>query len=249
MLIGTHNSTSYNIDFNIKLFPTFSKWNILRKLAQYIPCVRNRILKLTLNQNINIFNQLNKNIRILQFNISYCEEDKQFYCSHTFANISFEDFLIQLNEYIALLHGNYIHVLISPDFENQNIFSNHEYDFLNLISKYTFYPYIIWYYKPINIDLSKYINILPLSKWNIHWYNTDNEVEFINKFNEIKYNNLDKCSGLFCTLTPNENNLINYSIEDKAKDFNPKIYQLIKDLPIKNQPYVLLFDFIEKKDN
>lgn len=244
-IIGSHNSSAYEINFDIDIFPKGSKWDILRRMALKFPCIRNKIIKITKNQKFNIVDQLNMGVSLIELYVSRTK-DGIFYCSHTFATIKLDKILSDIYNYAILNIHKHIYIIIRPDPNNKQTVVNYEHDLLmNFISL----PInIVLYYDNINISIpnSIFTDIFPLSNLDIDWYNTDNLQKFIDTFDEKKYDNSNKLSGIKCILTPQMNiTIIFKNIEPNAKKINNIMCKKIKDLPLQNKPYIIIFDYID----
>jgi hypothetical protein len=258
MLIGSHNSGTYKFNFDISFWNNDSKWELLRKTAKLLPCIRNKIISISKCQNLTILEQLYLGINFLDFRIS--QSNDIFYISHTFCCMPLIDVLEQIKIYLDEMYSDIdiiIHpilLLIQPDFSNIHTLINKEELLLNYIKTY-FGSYLnesklIIYYKPINININVYPEFHNMNMINSIWYNIDNVSDFIKKFNETEFKKYD---GLYCILTPLIDEykwykLFSIKIKNYAIQLNPIIISLIKDriTQKKSIPSFLLFDYIDK---
>lgn len=112
---GTHNSGSYYINLKSSIINTSdnsNKWiNNFAKLGLALPCAKNIIKDWTLNNDINVYDQLHKGIRYLDLRITFNEI---FYISHSFITVKLSEVLLDIlrflddykEEVIILQFGN-----------------------------------------------------------------------------------------------------------------------------------------------
>lgn len=246
MIIGTHNSSSYTIDFSVNFFKEkrFGKWNLLRLLARISFIAREKIRSLTQNQKYTIYEQLDLGAQLLDIYVSYCSDNSTFYCSHTFATVTLVNVLRQIAAYISLHPNRLIYILLRPDFENSATILDHEEELLDIIKRELPFNNIVWYYKPIAISLPyiRYPDIIPFSELNMDWYDTDNVEDFVAKFNQTNYSDT---SGLYCVLTPSS---ICQDLKAMASKLNPVMRAKIRTLSEENKPRMIAFDYITSEE-
>jgi hypothetical protein len=207
MKVGSHNSASYTIDWNVSFWSAFSIWEWIRIAAKYIKSIRNIVERLTYNQNKDILQQLQCGIDILDLRVSRSKHGL-FYTSHTFCCASLADVLAQL--LYALEYEDIptpITLLIYADSRN-NTLIGHERHLLQLLtillSPYLQKGFIVAYYQTTAIKLDDFKYIKCAGTVNKVWLNVDTPVKFIKKYKAIVAT-LTEQSGLDCVLTPSLN--------------------------------------------
>lgn len=250
MRIGTHNSSSFKVDYSVNLFPSKSKWAVLRRLALLFGFMRRRIDQLTLNQNLNIYQQLCLGVNLLEFYVSVAP-DGTFYCSHTFATIPLSVALDQINDYLSLYPQADLYVKIGPDFETSATLLDQEERLLRFVKTAVPSHAVTWFYKPIalNLPFAGYLDIQPMSALKIDWYNVDNADEFINKFDNTQYDYSQRNAGVGGTLTPRDGwNLLKDNLRALALSLNERLCDRIMARAPARRPFIVTFDFISLKE-
>jgi hypothetical protein len=257
MLIGTHNSGSYQFDFNISFWEKNNKWELLRKSAKILPCMRKKIIELSKCQKLNILEQLKLGVNLLDLRIS--QSNDIFYISHTFCCVKLLEVLEHIKIYLDEMYSNSdiqvkpIIILISPDAQNHNTLIGKESNLLDFIktqlNQYLNNEKLIIYYKPIQLNMENYKEFYNMDKLNNIWYNVQSTTNFIKKFNETKFSKYD---GLCCVLTPSEDKwytLLSTTIEKYARDINPISLFLLENniLQKKSIPIYCTFDYIDEQ--
>lgn len=219
MLIGTHNSTAYTLNFSVGFWPFFNKWNILRLAAKYNLFIRNIIKNTTLCQSMNIVEQLANKVDVLDLRVSWYGK---FWCSHTFCTIPLEQVLNDIKMYLLNNPDAHINILIKPDFNNRETMVGREEELAKLLHNFTIY------------------------NANIIWYNVDSVDAFKTRFLESKFLSND---GLSCALTPSDasslTELSKVSLKNYADSLNPIAIQLLKNC--KEPPSIAFFDYVDKE--
>lgn len=266
MVIGTHDSCAYKLDFNTGFWKWNNKYEILRKLS-FIPFIKNKIKNLTLCQEFNIYHQLTMGCRALDIRVSY--KNGIFYTNHTFCcgtldemmqqvklfameNYNYEDSLF--NDKIT---GNKIYLLIKPDWQTKNTMTNNEdklLDYLknkfgNLLNSKDGKMQVLCYYKAKDrLIYQRHPKIKDFNKFQFSWLNVNTIKKFKKKFNDqYKHRNLSK--NIFnYVMTPNfsklEKKMFSANLKEYASDLNPIIEEIIE---IDNQPKFTLIDFVNPK--
>lgn len=241
MIIGTHNSSAYQVDLSIPLHPTFSKWNVLRVLARVFPCVRKRVLELTENQILTIEQQLSVGTRFLDFYISYCARTDTYYCSHTYATIPLTRALLQIKSYLSEQHNLQIplFILLNTDFETRATMTG------RLNSVWTLVTSIL----PQNIySITWSGNLVPVemrASVYMDWYNVGTVPDFLARFRDADYKEEDdEKDGLFWILTPGKWN--DPSLLSLSQQLNAKLVSEMSLRQVSNRPSIIAVDHISE---
>jgi len=253
MLLGTHNSGSYQFDFNVSFWGNDSKWEWLRKLAVLFTCVRNKIIDISKCQNLDIFRQLSMGVNLLDLRVSYANHT--FYISHTFCCVPLVTVLSDIVKFLECdVSQNKITLTIFPDYNNRNTLIGKECILLLLIRRYLkkYMTKVSLYYEPIDIDLTYYHDFENTDDLNDIWFNVQSTEEFITNFNKTDFEGVD---DLGCILSPSENistlkdllDLLNVSIYEYAKELNQIAISLLKERKKRNEslPKSCTFDYVE----
>lgn len=251
MLIGSHNSASYTLNFNVSFWNKRNKWEWLRIGAKLSSCFSNKITKLTKNQNKTVKEQLEHGARILDIRVSF---SKIFYTSHTFCCEPLSAILDQLKNYILENEGNfdedyYIVLFVAPDFENQGTIVGRENALLDTIlsSLGAVESRLRIVYKPIQIQLDYYRTITNIDTVDVIYYNVSTVAEFKKKFGETEFRDE---SILHCILTPpvDVGDLKDISLEKYAEELNPVGSYLLKQREAEDKmlPDGCIFDFFNR---
>lgn len=256
MLIGSHNSASYSINWNVGFWHWSSKWEWLRIAAKWIPPIRRLVEKYAKTQSVNIYDQLAYGVDILDIRVS-CAQDI-FYTSHTFCGIPYTDVLTQLSAFMYIYKPAYtITIMLTPDRNNTTI-EGHEFDLLNMtinwFGEHISQKKIKIYYQPSKIELNRTGSILDYSQLNKYWFNVNSVPDFINRYKNIDFSS---CAGIDCILTPQPpHSLLELfefiwvgSIERYAKSINNAIMIVLRVAAEKNiaRPYYCMFDYVTKE--
>jgi hypothetical protein len=246
MIIGTHDSCAYKLNFNISFWDTFNKFEVLRKLAR-VPWFKNKILNATLTQDHDIRQQLNMGCRALDIRVS--QKDGIFYTNHTFCCGTLDEMLVQVKAFLLSAPNETVHLLIKPDWENRNTMNFREEQLFQYLSqkleKEINLGAVRCYYKSSNATIfTKFPFMHKFNNLDFVWLNVSSVDEFMDKFNRnATYNN----SIFNYVLTPNSDSsvteLMNVNISDYADKLNPTVFEMFDK---KNQPKFLLFDFVDK---
>ena len=253
MIIGTHDSCAYKLDFTTGFWSRFNKFEILRKLT-YFSCFKKRISNLTITQRYNIREQLLMGCRVLDIRVSY--KNGVFYTNHTFCCGTLEEMMHQVREF-ALENYNStekIILLIKPDWETRDTILNHENDLLlylvekfgNLLQNRDNIINISCYYNARSGEvLGNHPDIHNYNEFDFIWLNVDTVEKFAVKFDEKCKSRGLKNSVLNFVLTPNfskfTRKLFTTNLKVLASDLNSKITDFIEP---GNKPKIILIDFI-----
>lgn len=231
MLIGTHNSASYEINWDIGFWKPTSKWYWLRILAKYIKYVRQIVEKQVQCQSLTISEQLKSGVQVLDLRISY--HKGTFYTSHTFCCVSYEQVLRQIcSSKLPKI------IVLRPDFENKSTMIGHEQEFIDFTLKWlgSQYPNEV-YYEPID-SIPQLHRIRNFNYMRNYWFNTDSIDTFIQKLNSTMFTGFSYLHGV---LTPQK--IQNVSIIDYATQLNPLLLKIFKKSV--NLPTICTFDFVD----
>lgn len=262
MLIGTHNSASYEFNFNISFWDKKTKWEWLRLLAKFFPCIRNKIIDISKCQMFNISEQLKMGVRVLDLRISFA--NNTFYISHTFCCVTLTDVLIQIKDYMDSINDDSsknlpIILMISPDYNNKHTLINKEKilisTFQTYLESYLDTNKILAYYKPININIYEYKEFKDLGGLNNIWFNSPNVEDFCEKFFNTDFENID---DLGCILTPPDNlkkwynylrTYLKISIKKYSEHINHRAILLLmyRILENKSLPKTCTFDYVNRE--
>ena len=258
ILPATHNSCAYKIDHSL----------IKHKLPSSLlnNClVENYIERWTLNQNINLYEQLEMGVRLFNIDISYFAD--KFYTSHTFLLNELENDLKDIKKWTDLNKGE----LIVLSFVSHDIPNNKILEFENLIVKYflnIIYP--AQYAYPLQTPIYNFINQnnvvliyydkttgLFYKSIKSSWENTNKIEKFTKKLKntlETLQSNRNIFSDINFTLTPTYNDIIKsilcfknyYNLEKFVKKFNTNFIELF-DMLITKLKYVnaISMDYID----
>jgi len=241
MLIGTHNSSAYQLDFKVSFWKPFSKWNFLRLAARWLPCVGSRVKALTCNQSLDILGQLRAGARILDLYLSFAG---QLYCSHTFASIPFQSALNQISAFGNECSDN-IMILLCVDYENQSTITLELEE--KLAPKLLAVKNVVWFWQPKHAVFVDSPALKHLDSIQLDWFNVDNVTDFLGKFNEQKYDAAAE-HGLCCILTPQaDKGLLYESLRAMAAELNATMLPLIARLPAASRPKYVLVDYFSSE--
>jgi hypothetical protein len=229
MIIGSHDSTAYKFDYSISFWKGFHRWNVVKKLANLLPCVKKYVTNVGKCQTFTIYQQLSMGIRALDIRLTYSQG--VFYCSHTFATVNFFDVLEEIRTF-PIREGDFIHVLITNDFENRHSVSSGSETVMVKMLPAT--PHLKYYYNAINIDQPE--NVLRFPR--MLWYNTCDP-----KILKEKYESevLKEDDILCAVLTPNGSG--KFGLPSGL----PVEYAKILDVDVliqDKQPFIVLYDFV-----
>jgi len=229
MIIGSHDSTTYTFDYSISFWKRFHRWNVIRKISNTIPCVKKYVTAVGKCQTFTIYQQLSMGIRALDIRVTY--SNGVFYCSHTFCTVKFFDVLEEIRTF-PVIEGDYIHVLITNDFENRKSVSiGSEVAMLNMLP---IKSHLKYYYNAITIDQPE--NILRFPR--VLWYNTRDPKNLKEKYEAEA---LEEGDILCAVLTPNcsgKFGLPSGLPVEYAKILD--VDDLVRDKP----PFIVLYDFV-----
>jgi hypothetical protein len=229
MIIGSHDSTAYKFDYSISFWKGFHRWNVIKKLANTLPCLKKYATNVGRCQSYTIYQQLSMGIRALDIRLTFYKG--VFYCSHTFATVKFFDVLEEIRTF-PISEGDYIHVLITNDFENRRSVSfGSEYEMLHMLP---IAPHLKYYYNTINVDQPE--NILRFPR--VLWYNTRDPKILKQKYDaEV----LEEGDILCAVLTPDDSGKFGL-----ASGFPVEYARIldVDDLVRDKQPFIVLYDFV-----
>lgn len=240
VIIGTHNSSAHSVDLSIQLHPTWSKWNLVRLLTRILPCVRKRVLDLTINQTMTLTQQLESGVGLLDFYVSYCRKTNTYFCSHTFATLPLLSVLLQIKSYLSD-HGMHtpLIILLNSDFETRNEMEGRQPDLWKLITSIlppTVYDSITW---SGNLAPSSYS-----SQWiKMDWYNVMNTTDLLLRFHTTQYDARSR-HGLFWTLTPGKWN--DPAVRVLAQEANEFVVPALQSVDASNRPPFIAFDHVSE---
>lgn len=239
MKIGTHDSGSYTFDFKVSFWNWKNKWEWLRKAARVFPCLKEKIIRLSKTQRLDLAEQLVIGSTFLDLRVSRCPETGRFYTSHTFCCEPLETALRAIHEFA----GTGVWISFSPDFANQESLRGYEKDLLDEIKR-LLEPLISngdikVFYTPMDDDIT--------APWlgdrldNL-WFNVRTIEEFTRRFDDTNMEG----KGVDCILTPDEDwshflQLRNVSLERYARQVNPIAISLIRS---KERPLYATFDYL-----
>jgi hypothetical protein len=233
MLIGTHNSASYEINWDIGFWKPTSKWYWLRILAKYVKYVRQIVEKQVHCQSLTISEQLDNGVQVLDLRISY--HKGTFYTSHTFCCVSYEQVLRQIRS--SKLPKI---IVLRPDFENKSTMIGHEQEFIDFTLKWLgSFDSIELYYEPIESNFQLY-DIRNFNYIHSYWFNTDSVDTFIKKLDSTIFSGVSYLHGV---LTPQK--IQNVSILEYANQLNPLLLQTFKQSTRLTLPTICTFDFVD----
>ena len=231
MFIGTHNSSSYTVNFNVKFPNTNWKWRTLRILS-VCPWGRDWIVRLTKNQKYTILEQLERGAKILDLYVAL-STNGVWYCSHTFATIPLQVALDQISVFMETMPTEPIVVLVRPDPEHTSTVVGYEDELIRMLKPIP----VSWFYQPMVISLagtgiSNYQSIL------IDWYDTDSIVDFMDEFNKRK-----GTTALYGVLTPQ--GITSKSLKTLAKELKFVLTRALLTTPDNKIPCMLLVDYYD----
>jgi hypothetical protein len=228
-LPGTHNSASYQVSFDMNN----SLFKNLKPLFKFLGiCILNRFTRqLTINQELNVYNQLIIGTRYLDLRISYY--DNIYYCTHTYMCAKLDDVIKQINKFNTLYPNEIIIIMYKPDWEHRNTIDN------DLLTKYmnenigsvNTMPKDSYLFGNTLLEISEKGKIILLPNFYTRWYNTADIKVFIQTYETDNPSNIFNI--LDTVLTPNNNNftksLKKYSQEIKNwiinyEDFKYNVY-------------------------
>ena len=266
MLIGTHDSCAYNLDFSIGFWKNTNKFEILRKLS-FLPCLKKKISDITLTQKYNLHNQLTMGCRVLDIRVSY--KDGIFYTNHTFCCGTLDEMMQQVREFALEnyeycdsplnkgMNSNEIYLLIKPDWQTRDTILEHEDELLvflenkfkNLLLKRDGKMSVLCYYNARDANIYKsHSQIHKFNEFDFAWLNVDTIEKFTEKFID-QYSHRDLSNYIFnYVMTPNfskvTKKLLTTDLKNFANDLNPLLESFIEK---NNQPKFILIDFVNSK--
>lgn len=253
MLVGSHNSAAYRLNFDVGFWPKFSKWNMLRIGAKYIPAIRNSIVKLTKTQDLSIYKQLEAGIEVFDIRISWAEN--KFWVTHTFCLMDLEEVLTQIEDFFKhnVSSTTRIVLMIKPDAANSSTVVGHEQHLLRQLKLWhvgmKHFASIDFIYEPINLGLEQEEIVRNREGINRVWFNVNNTTDFATRFEATEFTSKD-CVD--CVLTPTEDEkklckTLKDSLEQYATYLRPVVTNLfIKRFTSGKQlPRIAMFDYVD----
>jgi hypothetical protein len=237
MIIGTHDSTAFQLNLEVSFWDNNSKWEKLRKVGLALPCVKSRIKEMTLTQDKNLTEQLTAGSRAFDIRVAYSKD--VFYCCHTFATITLEECINQINKFVTM---DKITILLRPDYDSGHTLKGREEEMIAFTRQYFKNNIKIYYHHQLeNIKIPEGVKIL--NKTSL-WFNVRTTNDFVTKYNNITPD--PKMHIVYAILSMDEKptfeNLFCNSIEKFADKLNPLLPILISSKDTK--PYMILIDFI-----
>jgi len=243
MIIGTHDSCAYKLNFKIGFWSPFDKWTILRRLCRFLPCIKCIVSNNTLTQELSVYEQLQGGSRVFDIRVSY--KDGVFYTNHTFCCGTLDEMLDQFEEY---LNENCVDIvlLIKPDWHTRYTMKSHEIELVQHINSRFDNEKLEYYYKAFNNNVFKEPFVKNFNSLDFKWLNADNIDDFKTKYSKLDMNPNKTILNFVLTTSDNATlpELIDSSIEEYAEQINPLVFDLLKQ---DNLPYIILFDFIDKE--
>lgn len=252
LYVGSHDSGAYQFDFSVSFWNEFNKWELLRMLAYYLPCIRYKIESIAQTQHLSIYEQLCIGITVLDLRISCA--NNILYTSHTFCCVPLTNILDQIVVYSDKAGSTTpISIMISPDYANRGTLADKESFLLGILHGYLI-DYIIdnkiqLYYAPLSISIDEFEWINNSEKINKLWYNVPSTAEFEQRFFATDFGKLGKNGGLDCVLTPSETDIHqiwNTSLKRNSEELAPIALRLLKDSKKnkKPMPSFCMFDHV-----
>lgn len=118
-LLGTHDSASYTLIHG----NNNDKLTKILDYVRYLGCVDDIIKEWTLTQKYSIYHQLKLGIRALDLRITYDQNTKEFYFTHTLFCEKAQSVLLDINKYLDENNNSFLMVLIKPDFQHRQTFT------------------------------------------------------------------------------------------------------------------------------
>jgi hypothetical protein len=244
MLIGTHDSAAYSIDFNVSFWEFGNQWEIIRLLALSSSLIASKVRDLSLTQNQTISQQLSSGASILDIRVS--RAGNVFFTSHTFCCRALQDDLIHIRQFLQANSNRFVIIFIKPDFVNQGTILGHETPLLDLIAAQLLpvINNIQLFYTPLEISLSSYPFITNGNTVPNVYYDVSTVSAFTDNFNNTTF----LSNSLFISvLTPPTDafDALTVSIQNYAAELNPVAVQLLSDRYSQGEelPAMVIFDY------
>lgn len=125
-LPGTHNSFCYTVSFD-KQTELYKNLELVYNISGYFPEITKNF---TLNQDLNIYDQLNIGTRILDLRISYY--DNTYYCSHTYYCTTLIDILSQITKFMSENPNEFIIIRYKEDQKHKGRNKNKKFNIIDL---------------------------------------------------------------------------------------------------------------------
>lgn len=245
MIIGSHDSCAYKLDFSVGFWPALHKFEVLRRLA-WLPCVKNRLYKVTQTQSLSVKEQLAAGCRALDIRVSY--KKGVFYTNHTFCCITFTELLNQVKSWIDESNQpeDKVYILIKPDWETRSTMANKDEEFLkflmaNLSAKLS--RCLLYYQYNDENNQKLYPVVKNLNTMRFIWPDTNTVEKFTAKFGELgeTIQNSQLLFVLTMSSAPSVSEIFRTDIRDFAKSVNPLALTLLEK---NNLPMIVMFDFV-----
>lgn len=230
MIIGTHDSSAYKIDFSTNPFPINNKFYWANVICRLIPCLGYKIKKTSICQKYNIREQLELGVRAFDIRVSY--KKGRFLTSHKFFCEYLDNILDQMKGYED------IHIFIKPAWSTRTTMDGHESELIEFLKSKLDLDKVKCYYRARDDGVLENTPIQDYRVYHNVWMNVDNVQDFKTKF-EKYYRNRDLSNHVFgFTLTPRK--LVN--LEELTKEIHKELHILDQD----NLPFILSVDFVDE---
>lgn len=133
LMPGSHDSAAYEFCIDRAKFGN-TRWQYWAEKFHRLPCVKSFLERWTWTQDLDIYEQLELGVRALDFRVSYCKDDSEFYFTHSFACVPAKQALVQVKNFLRKHPTEIVYVRVEPDVRNYKTMLHTSSNFLIMAS-------------------------------------------------------------------------------------------------------------------